>query len=137
MRRLGRRCWRGGCLGNLIKIPRQYQSVVADELGRALTLERNTVEASLVALSADGNGLGPFAVAVDKVDVVHLQITDFCAECSRAIIADTTGLAQVVCDGNLVAGVARRIACVSIKDQRTLEALERYLFLVCSLVDPN
>jgi hypothetical protein len=46
-------------------------------------------------------------------------------------------LAQVVCNGNLVASVARRIACVSIKDQRTLEALERYLFLVGSLVDPN
>lgn len=102
-----------------------------------LTFEGNTVEASLVALSTDGNSLRSFAVAVDKVDVVHLQITDFCAQCSRAIVADTAGLAQIVCDGNLVAGIARCITCVSVKDQRALEALERYLFLVGALVDPN
>ena len=104
---------------------------------RRRTFEGHAVEACLVALGTDGDGLRAFAVAVDDVDVVDFDVANSYAESGRAIVANAAGLAKVVCDGDFVAGVARSVGCVAIENQRSLEAFKRDLLLVCTLVDPD
>jgi len=88
-------------------------------------------------ISGQGNGLGAGTMAVNDIDIVHLEVAGVDTESARLIVTDAAADTDAGGDGHDVVGVSGVIGGVAVDGQRTLEGGNQDLLAVGAGVDED